>query len=288
MSLELPDNSEAPKVTTPTTETPGSGQPTPTDEAKIPAAGTPEYDAYMAEIGRKHEEQFKPQKPEGIPDKFWDAAKGEVRVEAMAKSYSELEKKLGGPKKTEEQAPSDETTTEQKPAEQTDGSDPFAKYTAEFTEKGDLTPESYAELESKGFPKRFVEAYIAGQKAQVELQSVKADSYVNDIKNSVGGSQVFDAMAKWAGANLSAEDKTLYQSQLGNPESAKLAVQWLKSKYDAANGSAPSLLQGTGAPAATTGFASEAEIIAAVSDPRYTKDPAYRAGVEQKLSKTRL
>lgn len=34
-------------------------------------------------------------RPEHIPEKFWDADKGEPRVEALARSYAELEKKLG-------------------------------------------------------------------------------------------------------------------------------------------------------------------------------------------------
>jgi hypothetical protein len=34
------------------------------------------------------------QKPEGLPEKFWDAEKGEIRVEALLSSYLSLEKKL--------------------------------------------------------------------------------------------------------------------------------------------------------------------------------------------------
>lgn len=33
-------------------------------------------------------------KPDGLPDKFWDAEKGEVRADALLKSYLELEKKM--------------------------------------------------------------------------------------------------------------------------------------------------------------------------------------------------
>ena len=36
------------------------------------------------------------EKPEGIPDKFWDAEAGVVRVDALVKSYNALEKKLSG------------------------------------------------------------------------------------------------------------------------------------------------------------------------------------------------
>lgn len=37
-----------------------------------------------------------PNRPDSVPDKFWDRDAGEVRIDALAKSYSELERKLGG------------------------------------------------------------------------------------------------------------------------------------------------------------------------------------------------
>ncbi len=36
-----------------------------------------------------------PQRPDHVPEKFWDEDSGAVRTEALAKSYSELEKRLG-------------------------------------------------------------------------------------------------------------------------------------------------------------------------------------------------
>lgn len=38
----------------------------------------------------------KPERPNGIPDKFWDTETGTVRTDALVKSYVELEKKFGG------------------------------------------------------------------------------------------------------------------------------------------------------------------------------------------------
>ena len=35
------------------------------------------------------------QKPENVPEKFWDNEVGSVRIESLLKSYQELEKKLG-------------------------------------------------------------------------------------------------------------------------------------------------------------------------------------------------
>lgn len=36
------------------------------------------------------------EKPEGLPDKFWDAETNEIRVDALVKSYTELEKRMSG------------------------------------------------------------------------------------------------------------------------------------------------------------------------------------------------
>lgn len=35
-------------------------------------------------------------RPDAVPDKFWDTERGELRADALIKSYTELEKKLGG------------------------------------------------------------------------------------------------------------------------------------------------------------------------------------------------
>ena len=35
-------------------------------------------------------------KPQGVPEKFWDAETGEIRVEDLLQSYLALEKKLSG------------------------------------------------------------------------------------------------------------------------------------------------------------------------------------------------
>jgi hypothetical protein len=35
------------------------------------------------------------QRPEDIPEKFWDSERGEIRTEALLKSYTELERKMG-------------------------------------------------------------------------------------------------------------------------------------------------------------------------------------------------
>ena len=55
----------------------------PTTEEEAPESGRAAAETHMA-------------RPAVIPDKFWDEEAGEVRLEALAKSYGELERKLGG------------------------------------------------------------------------------------------------------------------------------------------------------------------------------------------------
>jgi hypothetical protein len=63
---------------------------------------------------------------------------------------------------------------------------------------------------------------------------------------------------------------------------AKLAVEGLKAKYEAANGVRPALVKGGGNSVGGDAFRSAAEQVAAMRDPRYGKDPAYTRDVEAK------
>src|ERR1700720_209995 len=68
----------------PTTTTPPATEPQP---------GTEEYNAMMAARYREMSGRSDPPaRPEHVPEKFWNADKGEVNVDALLKSYGELEK----------------------------------------------------------------------------------------------------------------------------------------------------------------------------------------------------
>lgn len=71
------------------------------DDAADPAgaaagdAATASTTEGSAEDGRQQRAATAAARPDYIPEKFWDAEKGTVRVEALARSYRELESKLG-------------------------------------------------------------------------------------------------------------------------------------------------------------------------------------------------
>ena len=93
------------------------------------------------------------ERPEWLPEKF-------NSPEDLAKSYSELEKKLSG--STDEAAePSD---TDGEPQGQSEPVS-FEKFSEEFAGSGELSRDSFAELEAMGYPKEMVETYINGMNA---------------------------------------------------------------------------------------------------------------------------
>jgi hypothetical protein len=233
------------------------------------------------------EEQSTQSKPEGLPEKF-------NSVEDLAKSYSELEKKLGEQTPKEVDPSSQATLKEDAPKEQKGELDIAEKavesaglnmenLSNEYAEKGELDAKSYEALEKAGIPKDYVDQFIEGQKAIGEKQT-------NTVKELVGGNDAYSEMANWAADNLTDAEKNAYNTAVNSKdlETAKLAVVGLKAKFEKANGSEPSLLEGQSAPSGEAGYKSWAEVTRAMSDDRYQKDPAYQAAVKDKLSKSEL
>jgi hypothetical protein len=227
------------------------------------------------------EENVTQSKPEGLPEKF-------NSVEDLAKSYSELEKKLGD--NTKEETPKEDTPKEKakndldiaEKAVESAGLN-MDKLATEYNEKGELDVKSYEALEKAGIPKDYVNQFIEGQKAI-------ADQQATSIKDMVGGADAYTEMSNWAAENMSEQEKTAYNTAVNSKdiETAKLAVVGLKAKFESANGNEPSLVEGKGTITGQGGYKSWAEVTAAMGDDRYQKDPAYQNMVQEKLSKSEL
>jgi len=223
------------------------------------------------------EENVTQSKPEGLPEKF-------KSVEDLAKSYQELEKKLGDsqPKETEVSKNDNSDLDIAEKAVETAGLN-MDTLASEYAEKGELDEKSYEALEKAGIPKDYVNQFIEGQKAI-------ADQQASSIKNMVGGSEAYTEMTAWAAENMSEEEKTAYNTAVNSKdiETAKLAVVGLKAKFEKANGNEPNLLEGKGTVSGEKGYASWAEVTRAMGDERYSKDPAYQAMVQEKLANSNL
>jgi hypothetical protein len=122
---------------------------------------------------------------------------------------------------------------------------------------------------------------------QGEVQgAVATEADVTEIQNSVGGIDEYQNMIQWASQNLSEQEIGLYDAAMdrGDPLTMFFAAQALSSRYQDATGYDGEML--TGSAPRNTGdvFRSQAELVAAMSDPRYDKDPAYRQDIADKLA----
>lgn len=159
----------------------------------------------------------------------------------------------------------------------------FEALSNEFWSNDGLAEESYDKLERAGIPRELVDGYIQGQ------QSLLATT-TTQVYDSVGGQDSYDAMTDWAGDNLSEGQIDAFNRAVnsGDMEETMLAVQGLRSMYEAQRGVEPARnLAGQSRPSADA-YSSLAQMKADMADPRYSSDPAFRDQVAAKLSRSNI
>lgn len=228
------------------------------------------------------------ERPANIPEKFWDATKGELRTEAMLASYGELEKRVGTPKAAEPVVVDPNkpavVTPEAAVAKVAEAGLSFESYSTEYAKDGKLSEASYAALATAGIPADVVNDYISGQEAQAEVIRLS-------VFNEAGGEAEYAKTLAWAAKALSPAEIEAYNAATDSAsvETLKLAAAGLRAKYVAANGEDPKLLNGDPAGGASTDvYRSTAELKADMADVKYRTDPAFRADVQAKLGRSSI
>lgn len=105
------------------------------------------------------------------------------------------------------------------------------------------------------------------------------------LMDMVGGDKAYKSMLDWAAENFSKEEIEMYDGVMGsgNANAIYYAIQALQARYNDSVGSDGQTLTGRGAADTDDSFKSQAELVAAMSDPRYDRDPAYRADLMRRL-----
>ena len=105
------------------------------------------------------------------------------------------------------------------------------------------------------------------------------------LMDMVGGDKAYKSMLQWASDNFSKDEVSMYDSVMesGNPNAIYYAVQALQARYNDSTGTDGQTLTGRGAENTDNSFKSQAELVAAMSDPRYDRDPAYRQDLMRRL-----
>ena len=235
-------------------------------------------------------------------------------VEALAASYKELEGKLGDVAKTKEEPVAEDVVEYQEDGsvnyelakqqygeklgelfEQSD-IDPFAinKYYQE--NNGTISEEHYKELESTGLTRNVIDSYLAGLKPQEGTEQVAADPSFpeyEDIVGIAGGEDKYMEMLKWMDGNISKEElqefDKIVDAEKRNIPKVTLAVQEMFTRYKNAMGVEPRLISGrTSSSPNTRVFRSNAEVVAAMRDPRYKTDIAFQHEVQRRLAESNV
>lgn len=196
----------------------------------------------------------------------------------LERGYLELQRRLSGGEEPQEEAPT-EDQVEEEPQEE-EASEDLYEAIRESYEKGewdDQLVEYINELNPIDVMNLMLERQ--GQAPTATEQDVAG------IQESVGGQEEYGSMIQWASQNLSEQEINLYDAAMdrGDPLTMFFAAQALFARYQDGVGYDGELLTGRAPQSSAQGFRSQAEVLAAMSDPRYDKDPAYRADVAAKL-----
>ena len=216
-------------------------------------------------------------------------------AEELEKAYVELQSKLGEKKEDSEEK---ETTAEKEEEPEKAEVSPAVSLLNEaneeyFSNDGKLSEETidkFSSLSSKDLVKAYLEATKNNPPNQSQESVEVSDNDINVIQNSVGGEDAYGKLTAWAGSNLDSTSIEAFDNVVatGNVQMIKLAVAGLKAQYDNENGYEGKMLTGKAAATSKDVFRSQAELVRAMSDPKYDADPAYRQDVIEKLDRSDL
>ena len=236
-------------------------------------------------------------------------------AEDLESAYIELQKKLGDKEDTtsESTETNESEDTEDVPMYQEDGSvnyesvnehygetlgnlfkeknvDPYSIAEHFYKNNGQITEEMHNQLTGAGISKEAVDAYLSGRAQEMGYNTDLSQNDIDSIHRSVGGEQQYNSLMSWAAQNLSQDSIKSFDTLVntGDRNSIQLAVNGMLAQYQNDNGYEGRMLTGKPSKTNTDVFESQAQLVEAISDPRYDRDPAYRQSIASKLERSNL
>ena len=169
--------------------------------------------------------------------------------------------------------------------------DPWAISQEFHDNQGQYTPEMVKQLTDAGFSEAAVKSYFAGRAAESGYTSKVediTDSQIADIQTKAGGAETYKNLVGWAQQNLSEASINAFDNVIntGTIDEINFAVAGLKAQYENATGFEGKMYTGKAPKSSGDVFRSQPELVEAMSDPRYDRDPAYRQDVVAKLERS--
>lgn len=200
-------------------------------------------------------------------------------AEDLERGYLELQKRLSS--KQQDDEPEQEEDTNEEEQEDTSLYDVIM----ESFRQGQWDQETVNKVAEMN-PIDVANMFLENQ----QQPAVASSEDIQQIQSSVGGEEAYTSMLQWASQNLSDQEIQMYDSVMdkGDPLAMYFAAQALFGRYQDSVGVDGRLLTGSAPRSNADVFRSQAEVVRAMSDPRYDNDPAYRQDVADKLERSNL
>ena len=160
---------------------------------------------------------------------------------------------------------------------------------AEYTRLKSGLPQQEPQLNQQEVVEGDSEAPEAEQPKAPQIDEAQAVQIQQRVFEMAGGESGYQRLANWVANNLPADRVNAWNDALaqGNEAQIVTALKGLQYDYMMANGYEPRLTGGRAPSNEVRGYSSEAQVVEAMSDPRYSgdnPDPAYIREVERRLA----
>ena len=216
-------------------------------------------------------------------------------AEELEEAYINLQRKLGSSDDDDDEVEDTYLDEDEYPEEVIEGVDLITTASEEYFENDGQISEETMERFTEMSSSELVEAYMAIKDRNPDMDSGGgyaedlSDAEMNQVYNSAGGEAEYNRLTSWAAQNLSETKLNAFNDMIdqGNSTAIQIAVAGLRAEYEAQEGYEGRMLTGKSA-RTQDGFRSQAEVVQAMSDPRYDRDEAYRQDVYDKLERSNV
>ena len=220
-------------------------------------------------------------------------------AQELEKAYVELQKKLGdkgtgdseeaGDSEDYEEDEYEEGYEDEEEADVDTSQDGFLDTLwEEAIGKDDYSEETLEEL-SKMDAADIADMHLRyRQQVEESLPPEITEQQVSELKGVAGGEQQYNEMLQWAQETLNPQEVQMFDAVMerGDPLAAFFAIRSLAYRFNDALGRDGEMITGTAPRGDGSQFGSQAEVVEAMSDPRYDRDPAFRQKIMKKLERS--
>jgi len=215
-------------------------------------------------------------------------------AEELEEAYLNLQKKLGSQDDDDDEVEDTTLDEDEYPEDVAEGVDLITQASEEYFENDGAISEETMNRFTEMSSSELVEAYMAIRERNPDVDAGTSspdltDAEMNQVYNSAGGEAEYNRLTNWAAQNLSETKLDAFNDMIdrGNATAIQIAVSGLRAEYEAQEGYEGRMLTGKAA-RSQNGFRSQAEVVQAMSDPRYERDEAYRQDVYDKLERSNV